>query len=199
MSNDTTVTFALPAEIVFIGADTETKVDPRKWEDAEGFAIYLMEYAGNVILQRSQAGKSDDPEKAATALKNAIDRLTKGTVPSGGGFKRLSDEDYAMKEALQSAKVKFTKGETVEQCLVRVARGLVEVELPEDIDAHEDIYEAEGFEEYTDAYDKALDAMVAELIKELKADEVYIKSLEMRQAKNKTAKKGKLIGKLKGK
>lgn len=74
------------------------------------------------------AKDGDKPERDATPeekdahTRSKLEELVKGTYSFGGrtGGKILSDEDYALKEALTTLKVKFKKGESVEQCILRV-------------------------------------------------------------------------------
>lgn len=176
------------------GSNVEAKVDPAKWADADGFAQYMVEYAANVILQRASAGKNDDSEKAEKAVKAAVERLISGEVPSGGGFSRLSDEDYAMKEALTASKVKFLQGESVTQCLERLATKLADLpEIPEG-DTHEDLMEAGGA--YADEYAAAIEATATALRGELESTEIYKAALKLRKSKGKVKQTG-LLGKLK--
>jgi hypothetical protein len=169
----------LPATIKASGSDRTIEVDPSKWTDPQGFLDYLLGYACGVILQRASAGKNDDPEKAAKAVDAAIERLETGVVPAGGGFTKLTPEDYAMKETLMASKVKFEKGESVADVLKRLAVKLTEI--PEGAD------EADA---------EAVEATEAALVTELEASEVYKSALKARKAKAKTAAVGGLLGKL---
>ena len=178
MSDENTI--ALPATIKAHGSDRSIEIDTAKWTDPQGFLDYLLTYAAGVILQRASAGKNDDAEKAAKAVDAAIERLQTGVVPAGGGFTKLTPEEYAMKEALMSVKVKFEKGESVEDCLLRLATKLTEI--------------PEGAEEADEAdIDATQDALTAEL----EASEVYKSALKARKAKAKTTTAaGSLMGKL---
>ncbi len=178
MSEENTI--VLPATITATGSDRTITVETAKWKDPQAMAEYLLSQAVRVILQRASAGKNDDAEKAEKAVDAAIKRLIEGTVPAGGGFTKLSPEDYAMKEALMSAKVKFEKGESVADVLTRLATTLSETPEGED-DANED----------------TIAEMELNLTAELEASEVYKSALKARNAKAKSANKvGSLMGQL---
>ena len=177
MSDENTIT--LPATIKASGSDRTIVIDTAKWTDPQGFLDYLLTYAAGVILQRASAGKNDDAEKAVKAVDKAIERLQDGIVPAGGGFTKLSPEDYAMKETLTASKVKFEKGESVADVLTRLAIKLTEV--------------PEGAEE---AETEAVEATEVALVTELESSEVYKSALKARKAKAKTAAVGGLLGKL---
>jgi len=170
----------LPATIKASGSDKTIEIDTANWTEKQGFMDYLLGYACGVILQRASAGKNDDAEKASKAVDKAIERLMSGVVPAGGGFTKLSPEDYAMKEALMSVKVKFEKGESVEDCLLRLATKLTEIPEGEEVADEVDI-------------DATSDALQIELV----SSEVYKSALKARKAKAKTSTAaGSLMGKL---
>lgn len=189
MSEENTIT--LPAIIKASGSDRTVEIKTVDWVESQSFAEYLLIYACGVILQRASAGKNDDAEKATKAVDKAIERLVSGVVPAGGGFTKLTPEDYAMKEALMSVKVKFEKGESVGEVLARLAVKLTEVtEASEDAN-EDDIAEIEL------ANEEAIEATQAALRIELETGEVYKSALKARKAKGKTtAAAGSLIGKL---
>lgn len=181
----------LPALIKASGSDKTIEVDPAKWTDPQGFLDYLLGYACGVILQRASAGKNDDAEKAVKAVNAAIERLMAGVVPAGGGFTKLSPEDYAMKETLMASKVKFEKGETVADVLGRLAAKLTEL-----VEIEDDASEAD-IEAANDANEEATGITQVELEIELRNSEVYKSALKARKAKAKTATvAGSLMGKL---
>jgi hypothetical protein len=181
----------LPALIKASGSDKTIEVNPANWADPQGFLDYLLGYACGVILQRASAGKNDDAEKAAKAVDSAIERLQAGVVPAGGGFTKLSPEDYAMKETLMASKVKFEKGESVTDVLGRLAVKLTEApEVADDATDEEKELAAEVFAEL------CVDTQTA-LVTELEGSEVYKSALKARKAKAKTATvAGSLMGKL---
>ena len=114
-----------------------------------------------------------------------------GVVPAGGGFTKLSPEDYAMKETLMASKVKFEKGESVEDVLGRLAAKLTdEPEIAEDATD-------EDLELASEVYTELCDDTQAALEIELQGSEVYKSALKARKAKAKTATvAGSLMGKL---
>jgi hypothetical protein len=169
----------LPTTIKASGSERTISIDPAQWADPQGFSDYLLGYAAGVILQRASAGKKDDPEKAELAVEKAIERLLAGDVPVGGGFTKLTPEDYAMKETLMAMKVKFTKGESVADVLARLATKLTEV--PDGDEA---------------ATDEAIGETQAALVTELEASEVFKTALKARKSKGKTVMIGALIGQL---
>ena len=189
--NNDVPAIALPALIKASGSDRTIEVDPSKWTDQQGFMDYLLGYACGVILQRASAGKNDDAEKAEKAVNAAVERLQAGVVPAGGGFTKLSPEDYAMKETLMASKVKFEKGESVADVLARLAAKLTEaIEVAEDATDEEKVEAAELFAE-------AVVETQAALTAELESSEVYKSALKARNAKAKTsAKAGSLMGQL---
>ena len=190
MSEENTI--VLPATIKASGSDRTIEVDPSNWTNPQGFLDYLLGYACGVILQRASAGKNDDPDKAAKAVDAAIERLKAGVVPAGGGFTKLSPEDFAMKETLIAQKVKFEKGETVADVLARSAVQLTEQVEVEEGASDEDIAAA------AEANAEANAATEEALVAELEASEVYKSSLKARKAKAATsAKAGSLMGQLK--
>lgn len=162
------------------GSGKTFEVQPEGWANPTAYAQYCIEYANSVIMQRASAGKSDEPEKAEKAVEGRMAQIIAGTVPSGGGFTRLTPEDYAMKETLTASKVKMEKGESIAECLTRLATKLTEI--PEGMDGAE------------------IALMVAdtrgELQAELEATEVYKLALKARKAKAKASKAGGLIGQL---
>ncbi len=181
----------LPALIKASGSDKTIEVDPAKWTDPQGFLDYLLGYACGVILQRASAGKNDDADKAEKAVTAAVERLMAGVVPAGGGFTKLSPEEYAMKETLMASKVKFEKGESVLDVLGRLAVKLTELIEAEE-DADEDAIELIRLEN-----EEAIQATANALTIELQNSEVYKSALKARKAKAKTATvAGSLMGKL---
>lgn len=181
----------LPVTIKASGSDKTVEIVTADWSDRQGFMDYLLGYAAGVILQRASAGKNDDADKAAKAVKKAIERLMSGVVPAGGGFTKLSPEEYAMKEALMSVKVKFEKGESVTDCLARLAAKLTELVEAEEGASEDDIAEIDlGNEE-------AIEVTQAALQIELESSEVYKSALKARKAKAKTSTAvGSLMGQL---
>jgi hypothetical protein len=120
-------------------------------------------------MQRASAGKKDDPEKAAKAVNAAIVRLETGVVPSGGGFTKLTPEHYALKEALTALRVKFDKGQTVPDVLLREAMNATPT--------------VEGNTKAEDL--EAVEVTRLKIIDKLHSTEVYKTSLKSRQAKSK--------------
>ena len=188
-----TITITLPTTLTASGSDRTISINTVDWADPQAHAEYLINTALGVIMQRASAGKKDDPEKAAKAVENAIARLKAGIVPAGGGFTKLTPEEYAMKETLQVSKVKFEKGESVTECLVRLATKLTpEPEVEEDaLELTEDEMEAQAIKQQ-----EAIEATLEALKVELKSSEVYKTALKARLSKTKTAKAGSLLGKL---
>jgi len=190
MSEENTI--VLPATIKASGSDRTIEIDTAKWTDPQGFLDYLLAYAAGVILQRASAGKNDDAEKAAKAVDKAIERLQDGIVPAGGGFTKLSPEDYAMKETLMASKVKFEKGESVADVLTRLADKLTEdkIVIQDDAtDKERELCEVENAEK--------VEATEEALVAELESSEVYKSALKARKAKAATsAKAGSLMGQL---
>ena len=184
-------TIVLPAIIKASGSDKTVEILTADWSDQQGFMDYLLGYAAGVILQRASAGKNDDAGKAVKAVEKAIERLMSGVVPAGGGFTKLSPEEYALKEALMSVKVKFGKGESVTECLTRLAAKLTELVEAEEGASEDDIAEIDlGNEE-------AIEVTQAALQIELESSEVYKSALKARKAKDKTTTAAcSLIGKL---
>jgi len=185
------ITIVLPATIIATGSDETIAIDTSVWPNPQAMADYLLNQAVRVILQRASAGKNDDAEKAAKAVKAVIARLLAGEVPTGGGFTKLSPEDYAMKETLMASKVKFEKGESVADVLARLAAKLTEtVEVDEEATDEEKVEAAELFAE-------AASETQAALTTELQASEVYKSALKARNAKAKSANKvGSLMDQL---
>jgi len=189
--NNDVPAITLPAVIKASGSDRAIEVNPAKWTDPQGFLDYLLGYACGVILQRASAGKNDDADKAAKAVDAAIERLKAGVVPTGGGFTKLSPEEYAMKETLMAQKVKFEKGENVAAVLYRLA-----VKLTEQVEVDDDASEAD-IEAADEANSEANLETLGALQAELEASEVYKSALKARNAKAKSASKvGSLIGQL---
>ena len=185
------VAIELPAMIKASGSDETIEILTVNWADKQGFMDYLLTYAAGVILQRASAGKNDDAEKAVKAVKKAIERLISGVVPAGGGFTKLLPEEYAMKEALMSVKVKFEKGESVSECLIRLATKLTELVEAEEGASEDDIAIIALENEET------IEATSVALQTELEASKVYKSALKARKAKAKTTTAaGSLIGKL---
>ena len=190
-NNEEALAIALPAMIKANGSDRTIEVDPSKWTDPQGFLDYLLAYACGVILQRASAGKNDDAEKAAKAVDAAVERLIAGIVPAGGGFTKLTPEDYAMKETLMASKVKFEKGESVADVMARLA-----VKLTEQVEVEEDASE-EDIAAAADANAEANQVTQEALETELQSSEVYKSALKARKAKAKSATvAGSLMGKL---
>lgn len=156
------ITITLPATFTASGSDRTITIDPSNWSDPQAFAEYLINTGLGVIMQRASAGKKDDAEKAAKAVDAAVLRLTTGVVPSGGGFTKLTPEDYALKEALMALKVKFLKSETVPACLLRLATSLA-------------------------TEDSDVETTQASLVAKLHSTEVYKTSLKARTTKTKSA------------
>lgn len=170
----------LPATIKASGSDKTIEIDPVKWTDPQGFMDYLLGYACGVILQRASAGKNDDAEKAAKAVTAAIERLQTGVVPAGGGFTKLTPEEYAMKEALVAAKEKFAKGESVADVLARLAAKFTEIVEAEEGASEEDI------EILALSNQELIDATQEKLVSRLQKGEVYKTALKSRNAKGKS-------------
>ncbi len=181
----------IPAVIKASGSDKTIEIITEAWEDKQGFMDYLLTYAAGVIMQRASAGKNDDAAKAVKAVDKAIERLMSGVVPAGGGFTKLSPEDYAMKETLMASKVKFEKGESVLEVLIRLA-----AKLTEEVEVAEDATDEEMLE-ISAAYEQAKVDTQVELEAELESGEVYKSALKARKAKAKTTAAGSLMGKLK--
>jgi hypothetical protein len=189
--NEEVPAIILPATIKASGSDKTIEIDPAKWADRQGFLDYLLGYACGVILQRASAGKNDDAEKAAKAVNAAIERLMAGIVPAGGGFTKLTPEEYAMKETLMASKVKFEKGESVADVLNRLA-----VKLTEEPEVADDATD-EDLELAAEVYTELCVDTQAALETELQSSEVYKSALKARKAKAKTATvAGSLMGKL---
>ena len=189
MSEENTI--ILPAIIKASGSDRTVEINTANWTEQQGFADYLLTYACGVILQRASAGKNDDAEKATKAVNKAVERLMSGVVPAGGGFTKLTPEEYAMKEALMSVKVKFEKGESVTDVLVRLSVKLTEVVEPEEGADENAVAEIDLVNE------EAIEATRAALQIELETGEVYKSALKARKAKGKTTTAaGSLIGQL---
>ena len=136
--------------------------DDSNW--SKEFADYLINQALKVILDRSSASKTkkdghSDQDRLAECRKVA-ERLAKGELPARGGFgkTKLSDEDFAMRAALNT-KLKALKGEGVEAQLERYTQELAKAQGKE--------FKA---------------AMVAKVKKAVQASEVYKTSLAARKA-----------------
>ena len=136
--------------------------DSENW--SKEFQDYLVNQALKVILDRSSASKTkkdgnSDQDRLAECRKVA-ERLTKGEMPSRGGFgkTKLSDEDYAMRQALNT-KLKANKGESVADQLERYTQELAK---------------AQGKE--------FKPTMIAKVKKAVQASEVYTTSLAARKA-----------------
>jgi len=156
--------------------------DPSKWSDA--FVQSMIEQGVKVRVDRSSAsltiekgfGEMDRLIKAQEVAKG----LAEGKIPAGGGFSRLSPEVFAMKETLRVNKVKIKTGESMPQCLMRLAKALTSI--------------PEGEENATEA---AIVETRDALKTELQGSDVYKTTLQARLSKTKVARAGSLLSKLK--
>jgi len=134
----------------------------------EAFVVYLIQQALKVLLDRSSAsltkkeGHSD--AERLEACKKVAERLRAGELPSRGfGQSKMSDEDYALRQALNSL-MKANKGESVVDQLSRYTESLAK----------------DQGKEYTDEMDSKVRAKLVTLA-------VYKKAIAERKEKAKPA------------